>query len=161
LNTGRDVTTYILPLLREHSVRFVQVGRHGAKEADGITILSDTRKPDTLYIKGDYKLSDELAASGVVPSCRAHICSLKSKCVPIETWLDTHYDNRAFGYNGRGLMFVGLAGRGETHLAVGLLRAAAYSRHSITSGIFGDPHTCPVADGACLLRVCSGVFHVL
>jgi hypothetical protein len=47
-DTERDVTTYILPMLREHSVRFVQVARHGAKEADGITILSRTRKPDTL-----------------------------------------------------------------------------------------------------------------
>jgi hypothetical protein len=47
-DTERDVTTYILPMLREHSVRFVQVARHGAKEADGITILSGTRKPDTL-----------------------------------------------------------------------------------------------------------------
>jgi hypothetical protein len=32
-DTERDVTTYILPMLREHSVRFVQVARHGAKEA--------------------------------------------------------------------------------------------------------------------------------
>jgi hypothetical protein len=85
--------------MREHSVRFVQVARHGAKEADGITILSDTRKPDTLYIKGDYKLSDELAASGVVPSYSGpHTCSVKSKAQTIETWLNNHYDNRAFGH---------------------------------------------------------------
>ena len=103
-DTERDVTTYILPMLREHSVRFVQVARHGAKEADGITILSGTRKPDTLYIKGDYKLSDELAASGVVPSYSGvHKCSLKAKAWVIETWLDNHYDNRAFGHAfGRG-----------------------------------------------------------
>jgi len=62
--TAREVTEHILPLMRQHGIRYVQVARHGPKEADGITILSDTRLPDFLYIKGDFKLSDELSASG-------------------------------------------------------------------------------------------------
>jgi hypothetical protein len=104
LDTGRDVTNHILPLMREHRIRYVQVARHGPKEDDGITVLSDTRSPEALYLEGDYKLSDELAASGVVPSYSgAHVCSMKSKAVPIEKWLDAHYENatfgHAFGYN--------------------------------------------------------------
>ena len=67
-DTGRDMTVHILPLMREYAVRYVQVARRGPKQADGITILSDTRSPEVLFIKGDYKLSDELGASGVVPS---------------------------------------------------------------------------------------------
>lgn len=99
LDTARDVFEHILPLFRKHRIRFVQVARRGPKEADGITVLSDTRCPETLYIKGDYKLSDELAAAGVVPSFSgAHICSLKAKAVPIETWLANHYDHAAFGH---------------------------------------------------------------
>ncbi|HTF66855.1 MAG TPA: hypothetical protein VK638_29645 [Edaphobacter sp.] len=98
-NTGENVTTHILPLMRAHGLRYVQVARHGAKEADGITILSDTRDPDTLYLKGDYKLSDELAASGVVPSYAGiHKCSLKAKVFACETWLENHYDHHVFGH---------------------------------------------------------------
>lgn len=99
VDTARDVVNHILPLFRRHQIRFVQVARRGAKEAAGITILSDTRYPETLHIKGDFKLSDELAASGVVPSFSgAHTCSLKSKAVPIETWLTTYYDQSTFGH---------------------------------------------------------------
>jgi hypothetical protein len=63
-DTANDVTEQILPLMRQHRIRYVQVARHGAKESDGLTILSDTRSPNKLYIEGDYRLSDELAASG-------------------------------------------------------------------------------------------------
>jgi hypothetical protein len=103
-DTARDVTNYILPLFRKYRIRFLQVARHGSKEADGITILSDTRNTAFLYYKGDYKLSDELAASGVVPSYSGpHTCSMKSKAVPIETWLSDYYAEthfaHAFGYS--------------------------------------------------------------
>jgi len=98
-DTARNVTEHILPLMRSHGIRYVQVARHGARESDGITILSDTRSPDVLYIEGDYRLSDELAASGIVVSyAGAHVCSMKSKAVPIESWLDNHYEQSIFGH---------------------------------------------------------------
>jgi hypothetical protein len=62
-DTRRDVETHILPLLREHGIRFVQVARHGHLEEDGITVLSDTTQPYHLHIEGDYKLSDELRSA--------------------------------------------------------------------------------------------------
>ena len=43
--TGRLVTEHILPRLREHGIRWVQVARAGAAQADGITILDDSRAP--------------------------------------------------------------------------------------------------------------------
>jgi hypothetical protein len=103
-DTARDVTNHILPLFRTYRIRYVQVARHGAKEADGITVLSDTRNTAFLYVKGDYKLSDELSTSGVVPSYSGpHTCSMKAKAVPIETWLERFYDEpdyaHAFGYS--------------------------------------------------------------
>ena len=50
---GRDVERHILPLLRRYGIRFVQLARHGHLEADGITVLSDTRQPTTVYLDGD------------------------------------------------------------------------------------------------------------
>jgi hypothetical protein len=35
-DTRRDVETHILPLLRRHNIRFVQVARRGHLENDGI-----------------------------------------------------------------------------------------------------------------------------
>jgi hypothetical protein len=102
-DTGRDVTNFVLPLLREHSIRYVQVARAGAKEADGITVLSDTRQPELLYLEGDYRLSDELRSAGTVPQVAGvHRCSLKAKAAPLEFWLSTHANfsyRQAFGYN--------------------------------------------------------------
>lgn len=106
--TQRHAEEHILPLMRQHNIRFVQVARHGAKEADGITVLSDTRQPDQIYIKGDYKLSDELRSAGIVPAFTgAHRCSLKAKAQVIETWLASEFEkstftgivHHAFGYN--------------------------------------------------------------
>jgi hypothetical protein len=87
-NTRTDVEKHLLPLMREHSVRYVQVARHGHLEADGITVLSDTRQPGILYIEGDYKLSDELLAAGTLPQYGGiHACAMKFKSFVIESWL--------------------------------------------------------------------------
>lgn len=108
LDTKLHAEEYVLPLMRQHNIRYVQVARHGAKEADGITVLSDTRKPERVYIEGDYKLSDELRAAGIVPAFTGpHRCSLKSKAQVIETWLASEFEkstftgivHHAFGYN--------------------------------------------------------------
>src|SRR5438876_1114167 len=61
-DTRRLVETHILGRLREFRIRFVQVARSGPVEADGITLLDDSREPAALHMEGDYKLSDELMA---------------------------------------------------------------------------------------------------
>ena len=61
-DTGRDVNTHILPLMGALGIRYVQVARHGHFEADGITVLDDSRTPAKVFLEGDYKLSDELKA---------------------------------------------------------------------------------------------------
>lgn len=103
-DTQRDVEAHILPLLRKNWVRYVQVARAGHLERDGITVLSDTREPEALYIQGDYKLSDELRAAGTVPQYGgiSHACSLKFKAWVIETWMSLNLKEpirHAFGYN--------------------------------------------------------------
>lgn len=75
------VERHVLPLLSAHAVRFVQVCRSGRREVDGITILSDTRRPTRLVRRGPWRLIDELLEAGTVPQV-AHgrrLCTLKHK----------------------------------------------------------------------------------
>jgi hypothetical protein len=66
-DTKRLVETHILHRLREFRVRYVQIGRAGPLQSDGITVLDDSREPTTVFLEGDYKLSQELQANGTVP----------------------------------------------------------------------------------------------
>jgi hypothetical protein len=50
--TGRLVTGHILPRLREHGIRWVQAARTGPAQADGITILDDSRVPARVCLGG-------------------------------------------------------------------------------------------------------------
>ncbi len=94
---------HILPLLRAHQVRFVEVARRGHLEKEGIVVLSDSRAPASMHMDGAYKLSDELRASGTVPQFGGeHRCSLKFKAFVIETWLRERFQvpaKHAFGYS--------------------------------------------------------------
>jgi len=67
-------------MVRRHGIRFVQVARLGYWEADGITVLDDSREPTKIFLAGDYRLSDELKRSGTVPlDSGVHRCALKFK----------------------------------------------------------------------------------
>jgi hypothetical protein len=102
-DTGHDVNTHILPLMGALGIRYVQVARHGHFEADGITVLDDSRTPARVFLEGDYKLSDELKKNGTVPQYGGvHRCALKFKAWVIEQWLETNLRGRArhaIGYN--------------------------------------------------------------
>lgn len=103
LDTKRNVETHVLPRLREHRIRYVQVARAGHLESDGIVVLSDSREPYECLTTGAYKLSDELERAGSVPQYGGeHKCSLKFKVWPLEFWIK-HYlaspVRHAFGYN--------------------------------------------------------------
>ena len=103
-DSGMLVERHVLPRMRAHHIRYVQVARAGHLEADGIVILSDTREPREVHLDGVYKLSQELRAAGTVPQFAGeHRCSLKFKAWVIERWLVREMageDYRhAFGYN--------------------------------------------------------------
>lgn len=102
-DTGPAVERHILPLMRQHGIRFVQVARRGHQEADGITVLADTRSPEKCYMAGDYTLADELRSAGSLPQYSGtHICSLKFKAFVVESWLKENVRvpaRHAFGYN--------------------------------------------------------------
>lgn len=94
---------HILPLLRANNIRLVQVARAGRLEEDGIEILDDSTSPNTLYIDGAYKLSDELLFAGTVPQfAGVHKCALKFKAFVLDEWLAQENlgpYKHAFGFN--------------------------------------------------------------
>lgn len=103
-DTKQGMERFILPLYREHGIRFVEVARAGHTEAEGIVVFQDGREPTELNVSGAYKLSDELMMGGTVPQFGGeHRCSLKFKAWVIEHWLANYFDVRgfrhAFGYN--------------------------------------------------------------
>ena len=107
-DTIRDCEARMLPLLREHGVRFVELARRGFLEEDGIVVLQDTRQPEKLHPDGVFSLSSYLMRSGTVPQFGgAHKCAVKFKAFVIETWLALEFQHleltkpvyHVFGYN--------------------------------------------------------------
>ncbi len=100
--TGELVEKHVLPRLCEAGVLYAQVARRGAKQADGVAVLSQSREPRRLHIEGAYKLSDELVAAGTIPQAAGNrICSQKFKGWVIDTYLRMHAPRatrHAFGY---------------------------------------------------------------
>jgi hypothetical protein len=96
--------TFLLPLMRQHGIRYIQVARSGPSQSDGITVLDDSRQPMQVFIKGVFKLSDEMRLNGTVPQFGGiHKCAMKFKAFVIEEWFEQNLRNdhiqHAFGYN--------------------------------------------------------------
>ena len=89
-STKMYVTQFVLPLLRQFEVRYVQVAKAGPSEKDGIVVLSDTRKPDRLYIEGAYTIQQELSVAGTLPMWRPYsrFCSSKFKAKILDSWVE-------------------------------------------------------------------------
>jgi hypothetical protein len=107
-DTIRDCEARMLPLLRQHGVRFVELARRGFHEEDGIVVLQDTREPTKLHPDGAFSLSQYLMRSGTVPQFGGeHRCAMKFKAFVIETWLALEFQHleltkpvyHVFGYN--------------------------------------------------------------
>jgi hypothetical protein len=82
-STGTDIEQHLLPLLREHRVRFVQVARTQrlvTVAGHGVAVLSDTDYPTRVHLEGAYKLSQEMLEAGTIPqSGGARLCSVHAK----------------------------------------------------------------------------------
>jgi hypothetical protein len=81
--TGRDAAEHVLPALRRHGVRLVQLARgrrNVSIDGDGVVVLDDSTSPEVLHPAGVYTLSDELAEAGTIPqSGGARLCSVHAK----------------------------------------------------------------------------------
>jgi hypothetical protein len=96
--TGKLVREHILPLLREHGIRYVQLARRGPSRAnDGYIILSNSNCPTELYIEGCYKLGDEMNDNGTVPQVGGtRKCSIKAKGEVIDDFITDALGGRPF-----------------------------------------------------------------
>ncbi|KMS74313.1 hypothetical protein ACM01_15300 [Streptomyces viridochromogenes] len=82
------VEEFMLPLLREHGVRFVQLARNGHLVEDGFTVLDDSRCPERLCVRGPWTLWDDLESVGTVPQqAGTRKCSLWAKGAVGDWWL--------------------------------------------------------------------------
>jgi len=116
--TGRLVQHYILPLLRKHNVRLVEVARRGPTKKDGVAVLQDTRQPYRLHLDGVYKLSRENRVTGTMPQLGGvRKCSQKAKGAPQDAWRANEFGDspyiHALGFN--------------VHEATRITRDSAYS----------------------------------
>ncbi|WP_093575453.1 hypothetical protein [Amycolatopsis rubida] len=102
--TGRLVQHYVLPLLRKHDIRLVEVARNGPTRKDGVAVLQDTRQPYRLHLDGVYKLSRENRVTGTMPQLGGvRKCSQKAKGAPQDAWRANEFGDRtyihAIGFN--------------------------------------------------------------
>ncbi|MCX5251928.1 hypothetical protein OG895_43560 [Streptomyces sp. NBC_00201] len=82
------VEEFMLPLLREHGVRLVQLARNGHLKSDGFTVLDDSRHPEQLFTRGPWTLWDDLESVGTVPQqAGTRKCSLWAKGDVGDWWL--------------------------------------------------------------------------
>lgn len=81
--TRQAMSEVVLPRLREHSIRFIQVARSQRKTTragGGVTVLDDSRHPCALHAAGAYTLGDEMLSAATFPQRRgSRICSVHSK----------------------------------------------------------------------------------
>lgn len=88
---------FMLPLLREHGVRFVQLARNGHLAADGITVLDDSRCPERLFARGAWTLWDEMESVGTVPQqAGTRKCSLRATGDVGDRWITAVMGGRPF-----------------------------------------------------------------
>lgn len=94
--TRRLMERHMLPLLREHRVRYVQVAR--ASQAGGYVVLDDSRAPRRMIMRGPWRLSDELTASGTIPQVAAkrRLCSVRAKGDVLDGWYADEYQGQPF-----------------------------------------------------------------
>jgi hypothetical protein len=91
------VEEFMLPLLREHGVRFVQLARNGHLKSDGFTVLDDSRHPERLFERGPWTLWDDLESVGTVPQqTGTRKCSLWAKGDVGNWWLTQTFNGRPF-----------------------------------------------------------------
>ncbi|MER6030656.1 hypothetical protein [Streptomyces sp. NPDC001851] len=76
--TRAHAEQFVLPLLRKHQVRLVQVSR--SSRALAIAVMDDSRRPERIVQRGPWELWDEYETNGTVPQQGGiRICSLHAK----------------------------------------------------------------------------------
>lgn len=94
--TRRLMEQHLLPIMRRTGTRFVQIAR--AAQSGGYVVLDDSRCPERMIMRGPWRLSDELSASGTVPQVAAkrRLCSWRAKGSVLDAWYADEYRGAPF-----------------------------------------------------------------
>lgn len=94
--TRRLMEQHLLPIMRRTGTRFVQIARAG--QSGGYVVLDDSRSPRKMIMRGPWRLSDELSASGTVPQVAAkrRLCSWRAKGSVLDAWYADEYHGAPF-----------------------------------------------------------------
>ncbi|MGP4001728.1 hypothetical protein [Streptomyces sp. 8N706] len=96
-DTHADAEQFMLPLLRRHGVRLVQLARAGQAKAAGIDVLDDSRSPKELISSGNWTLWEEMESNGTVPQqAGTRLCSLHAKAEVGDRWIPAATGGRPF-----------------------------------------------------------------
>lgn len=89
---------YLLPLMRAHRIRYVQISRTEQSAAGRYTVLSDSRDTDVMVMRGPWRLRDELFTNGVVPQVvpGTRRCSSRAKGEPMDWWSADEFAGEPF-----------------------------------------------------------------
>lgn len=92
--TREYMERYLLPLLRAHRIRYVQLCRAGQLKAAGYVVLSDSRDTQRMIMRGPWWLSMEMRAAGTLPSMRngRRWCSERAKGQVLDAWVADHME---------------------------------------------------------------------
>lgn len=86
--TGALMEQYVLPLLREHGLRYIQVARSAPRarmDGTGVVVLDDSTTPTRMHMAGAYTLADEMISNGTVPQTGGRRdCSMHAKGEPLD-----------------------------------------------------------------------------
>lgn len=98
-DTKALVERHMLPLMREHRIRYVQIARKTKSTKDGIVVLSDTTSPKTCHTEGSgWSLYDEMVTAGTVPQKvgGSRTCTHHFKGWPLDVWIANEMGERNF-----------------------------------------------------------------
>jgi len=72
---------HLVPMLRAHGIRFLQVARGGQSTHDGYDILADSTRPTELVPRGAWHLGEEMEKALTVPQIVSgrRLCSYRAK----------------------------------------------------------------------------------
>ncbi|WP_258308861.1 hypothetical protein [Streptomyces sp. NWU339] len=90
------VEEFMLPLLREHGVRFVQLARNGHLKGGGFTILDDSPTPSSSSPAGPGRCGTTWSQSAPCPSRPAPASGLWAKGDVGDWWIKQVFDGRPF-----------------------------------------------------------------
>jgi hypothetical protein len=91
------VERHMLPLFRQHGIRFVQVARSSRSMTSGVSVLDDSRAPMVLHLAGAYRLSEEMVSAGTIPQTGGNrLCSIHAKGDVLDGWLARETRGRPF-----------------------------------------------------------------